>query len=98
MRREVEDVACRDPGAHHVDDARAGVLGHAVVERDARQVDHLVGDLRGDDLAAQPVIEDLGPIPLLQHLGEVADEIGLEVRDRRGTRVRTISLMLALLV
>ena len=79
-RREVEDVACRNPGAHHVDDTRAGVFGHAVVERDARQVDHLVGDLRGDDLAPQPVIEDLGAIPLLQHRREVANEIGLEVR------------------
>ena len=58
-RREVEDVARRDPRAHHVDDTRAGVLGHAVVERDARQVDHLVGDLRGDDLATQPMAEDL---------------------------------------
>ena len=40
----------------HVDHAGAGVLGHPVVEGDARQVDHLVGDLRGDDLPAQPVV------------------------------------------
>ena len=79
-RREVEDVACRDPGTHHVDHARAGVFGHPVVERDARQVDHLVGDLRGDDLAAQAMPEDLGLVALLQHLGEVAKQVGLEVR------------------
>ncbi len=80
QRGEVEDVACRDPGAHDVDDACTGVFAHAIVERDARQVDHLVGDLRGDDLAAQAVPEDLGLVALLQRRREVAKQVGFEVR------------------
>ena len=63
-----------------IDHTGTGVFGHAVVEGDARQVDHLVGDLGGDDLSAQPMGEDLRAVALLQGRREVSNQIGLEVR------------------
>ena len=76
----------------------AGLLGHAVVERDARQVDHLVDELRGDDLAPQPVAEDLVAEPVAQRRREVVDQVGAQVRVVGQVGLSAISVMLAVFV
>ena len=87
---DAEDVAGGDPRSDHVDRGRPGLFGHAVVEADAGEVDHLVHDVGEDDLAPQPVVEDRRAEALADRPREVANEVRLEIRivgERRGRDV-----------
>ena len=88
---EVEHLAGDEPRPGHVDDRRPGVLGHPVVERDPRQVDHLVDDDRRDDLAPQRVGLDRLGEPLPQRHGEVPRRGRRRAAASSGRSLRTIS-------
>ena len=75
---EAEDLARRQERPGHVGHRRSGVLGHSVIERDPRQVDHVVDDARRHDLAAETVRPDRVGKPLAQLDGEVLEQVGFE--------------------
>ena len=54
-----------------------------MVERDAAEVDHVVDEPRGDDLAAQAVLADRIGKPLAERGREVREQVGFE-HDRVG--------------
>ncbi|HEY5927990.1 MAG TPA: hypothetical protein VIV11_40165, partial [Kofleriaceae bacterium] len=64
--RKVEDLPSDQPSASDVGDRGTGVFGHAMVVRDAREVDHLVDDLGRGDLAAQAMTPDVRQVHVSQ--------------------------------
>ena len=82
----------RDPCSDHVDRGRPGLFGHAVVEADAREVDHLVHDVGDDDLAPQPVIEDRRAEALADRSREVANKVWLRYGSSASDVVETSAI------
>ena len=78
--RHVVAVAHRREGRSDLRGRRAGLIGDAHDERRPAAIDHRVGELGRDDLAAQPVaFERVGKF-LRQRLREIASELAAKVR------------------
>ena len=77
---------------------RAGLLVQAEGERRAAAVEHVVHDLRGDDLAPQPVLAHLLAEALRQRRGEVALELGGQVGVLRHVGVEQLVVQVDLAV
>jgi hypothetical protein len=76
----VEHLAGHRVGAGQLGGAGAGLLGQPVGERHPGAVNELVGDDRGDQLAAQAMVADVLGEALGQRRGEVALEVAHQVR------------------
>ena len=72
--------------------ARAGLVGDAHDERGAAAVDHRIGELRGDDLAPQPVLMQRVGEALGHFLGEIAVELAPQIRIVRHRAVEQFAV------
>ena len=66
---------------------RAGLVGDAHDQRCAAAVDHRIGQLRGDDLAPQPMRVQRVVVALRHFLGEIALQLAPEIGIVRHARV-----------
>ena len=85
--RQPEDRVAGEIGARDAREADALLLRQFEGRDEAEPVDHRIGDLRGDDLAAEPVAFDRAREARLHRLGEGGVEDRRQrgiARDRRG--------------